>query len=59
MDTTAIVDPEALMECVREGFEEVLALGGPHEAARLPLREITEAPGARAPRKARTTASAG
>jgi len=27
------------MECLREGFEEVLALGGDHEAVRLPLHE--------------------
>jgi diacylglycerol O-acyltransferase len=38
IDTAAVADPEALIECVREGFEEVLALGGSHEPVRLPLR---------------------
>ena len=55
MDTSAIAEPEALVECVRKGFEEVLALGGPHEPARLPLRETADRPGAHAPRLARTT----
>jgi len=38
MDTAAIADDELLVECLREGFEEVLALGGAHEPVRLPLR---------------------
>jgi len=29
-DTGAVPDPEALTACLREGFEEVLALGGAH-----------------------------
>jgi len=38
VDTAAIADPERLTECLREGFEEVLALGGEHEPVRRPLR---------------------
>ena len=37
MDTGAVADPTLLVECVREGFEEVLALGGAHTPVRLPL----------------------
>jgi hypothetical protein len=28
-----------LIECVREGFEEVLSLGGAHDHVGLPLRD--------------------
>ena len=28
IDTAAVPDPEVLVECLREGFEEVLGLGG-------------------------------
>jgi diacylglycerol O-acyltransferase len=44
IDTAAVADPERLAECFREGFEEVLALGGEHEPARLPLRDAPEIP---------------
>jgi diacylglycerol O-acyltransferase / wax synthase len=30
IDTAAVPDPEKLMACLRDGFDEVLALGGPH-----------------------------
>jgi len=33
-DTGAVPDPDALMTCLRDGFEEVLALGGEHEPVR-------------------------
>jgi hypothetical protein len=39
MDAAAVPDPDALLDCVRAGFDEVLTLGGAHEPARLPLRE--------------------
>jgi len=29
-DTGAVPDPDALMACLREGFDEVLAFGGAH-----------------------------
>ena len=35
-DTGAVPDADAFVECLREGFEEVLALGGPHAPVRLP-----------------------
>ncbi|MGZ8765689.1 MAG: wax ester/triacylglycerol synthase domain-containing protein [Acidimicrobiia bacterium] len=35
-DTGAVPDPDALVECLREGFEEILDLGGPHEPVRSP-----------------------
>jgi diacylglycerol O-acyltransferase len=34
-DTGAVPDPDALMACLWEGFEEVLALGGAHDPVRL------------------------
>lgn len=34
-DTGAVPDPDVLVECLREGFEEILGLGGPHEPVRL------------------------
>ena len=37
MDPAAVTDPALLVSCVRDGFEEVLAIGGPHEPASLPL----------------------
>ncbi len=39
IDAAAVPDPGTLAECFREGFEEVLALGGPHARVRLPLRD--------------------
>lgn len=39
IDTAAVPDPELLVECLREGFEEVLHLGGDHARVRLPLRD--------------------
>lgn len=34
MDTAAIPDPDVFVTCLREGFEEVLALGGAHHPVR-------------------------
>ena len=39
IDTEAVPDPHVLIECVREGFEEVLSLGGAHDHVGLPLRD--------------------
>ena len=39
IDTAAVPDADVLIECVREGFEEVLALAGAHDPVRLPMRE--------------------
>lgn len=43
IDTAAVDDPDVLVECIREGFEEVLALGGPHDPVRMPLRAAARA----------------
>ena len=32
IDTAAVPDPEKLMSCLRDGFDEVLRLGGAHHA---------------------------
>ena len=37
-DTGGVPDPHVLMDCLREGFEEVLDLGGDHGAVALPTR---------------------
>jgi diacylglycerol O-acyltransferase / wax synthase len=29
-DTAAVRDPEVLTACLRQGFDEVIAVGGPH-----------------------------
>ena len=34
-DTGAVPDPEVLMDCLREDFEEILDLGGEHDAVAL------------------------
>jgi len=39
LDTAAVPDHTVFLECLGEGFEEVLALGGDHEAVRLPLHD--------------------
>ncbi len=39
LDTEAVPDPHVLIECIREGFEEVLSLGGEHDHVGLPLRD--------------------
>ena len=44
IDTAAVDDPEVLLDCLRHGFEEVLALSGAHAPVRPPLREAREAP---------------
>jgi len=38
VDTTAVRDHEVLVDCFREGFDEVLDLAGDHRPAELPLR---------------------
>ena len=37
IDTAAVPDDSALMECFREGFEEIMELGGDHQPVDLPL----------------------
>jgi diacylglycerol O-acyltransferase len=37
LDTAAVPDPDVLVDCLRQGFDEVLALGGVHRPARSPL----------------------
>ena len=48
IDTAAVPDPEMLARCLKEGFEEVLLLGGPHEPVRLPLLDERTRRGPRA-----------
>ena len=38
VDTAAVPDPDSLMECFREGFEEVLELAGDHRQVDRPLQ---------------------
>jgi diacylglycerol O-acyltransferase len=38
VDSAAVSDPALLTECLREGFEDVLALGGAHEPVARPLQ---------------------
>jgi len=37
VDTSAVPDAEVLVDCLRQGFDEVLRLGGSHRPARSPL----------------------
>ena len=39
IDTSAVPDPDVLVDCLRQGFDEVLDLGGDHRPARSPLAE--------------------
>ena len=39
IDTGAVTDPDLLVRCFTEGFEEVLGLGGTHPEVRHPLHE--------------------
>jgi WS/DGAT/MGAT family acyltransferase len=39
IDTAAVPDPEKLMACLRDGFDEVLALGGDHRPVRSMLAD--------------------
>jgi WS/DGAT/MGAT family acyltransferase len=45
VDAGAVPDGQVLMDCFRQGFEEVLALAGEHLPVELPLRAVPE-PGA-------------
>ena len=45
IDTTAVPDPEVMMDCLRQGFDEVLDLGGGHRPAAVPVPAM-RAPGA-------------
>jgi hypothetical protein len=38
IDTGAVPDPDVLVDCLRDGFEEVLAVAGEHEGVVLPTR---------------------
>jgi WS/DGAT/MGAT family acyltransferase len=40
MDTAAVPDALVLIECLRAGFEEVLALAGNHIPVQLPMRDV-------------------
>jgi diacylglycerol O-acyltransferase / wax synthase len=40
IDPAAVSDCDSLMECFRQGFEEVLELAGPHHPVTLPLRDV-------------------
>jgi len=51
IDTTTVADHDVLIECLRDGFNEVLALAGVHTPAGLPLRHDVP-PGPRAPHPA-------
>ncbi len=42
-DIAAVPDHDVFIECLHEGFEEVLALGGDHEPAILPLHDRARA----------------
>ena len=42
-DSAAVPDPDVLIECLREGFEEVLDLAGDHHPALLPLQKTAAA----------------
>jgi hypothetical protein len=37
-DAGAVPDPDVLMDCLRDDFEEILDLGGTHGAVTLPAR---------------------
>ncbi|HXQ61679.1 MAG TPA: wax ester/triacylglycerol synthase domain-containing protein [Acidimicrobiales bacterium] len=47
IDTAAVPDAVVLADCLRAGFEEVLALGGEHDPVRTPLRVAARATGPR------------
>lgn len=38
-DTAAVRDPELLVRCLREGFDDVLSVAGDHDEVRLPVHE--------------------
>jgi hypothetical protein len=39
LDTAAVPDHDVFIECLHEGFEEILALSGDHEPVLLPLHD--------------------
>jgi diacylglycerol O-acyltransferase len=41
IDTAAVPDPDVLVDCLRQGFDEVLALGGAFRPARSPLAAVS------------------
>lgn len=45
IDTDAVPDGDTLITCLAEGFDEVLALGGAHQPAALPLHAGPRHPG--------------
>jgi hypothetical protein len=45
VDAGAVPDGDVLMECFRQGFEEVLELAGDHRPVELPLRVSPRAAG--------------
>ncbi len=42
IDTAAVPDPDKLIACLRDGFDEVLALGGAHRPVTSLLTDLTE-----------------
>jgi diacylglycerol O-acyltransferase len=38
LDPAAFTEPDLLMDCLQESFEEILELGGPHQAVTTPAR---------------------
>jgi diacylglycerol O-acyltransferase / wax synthase len=44
IDTAAVPDPDVLVECMREGFEEILVMAGRHDRVRLPLDDRSSMP---------------
>jgi hypothetical protein len=43
IDTAAVPDALVLIECLREGFEEILTLAGDHVPVQVPMREVLKA----------------
>ena len=59
IDTVAVPDPDILVECMREGFEELLALAGRHDRVRLPMHDGSSKPRPVVAKPVRRTAGRG
>ena len=59
IDTAAVPDPDVLVECMREGFEELLALAGRHDRVRLPMHDGSSKPRPVVAKPVRRTAGQG
>ncbi len=42
VDTGAVADPDLFLECLADGFEEVLRVGGDHDQVRVGRQEPTD-----------------